>query len=319
MPKSPSILVVSFEGDKHTHAVTAALRRRGASATLLDLARFPRELRLTLSYDGTGRRDFRLDGLGSRPLRLDEVEAVWWRRPKPFVLHPEMRPESRRLFCYRECREAFEGLWRSVGPRWVDHPERVEAAEHKPWQLALAQEAGLTVPPTCITTDPKRARAFVDGLRPRRAVFKALSAAPADWRETRTVGAEERRKLGLVRYAPVIFQEYVEGVDVRATVVGRRVFAAEIDARATRYPADFRMDLDRARVEPVRLPPKVEKAVLRLVRALGLSYAAVDLRRDARGRHFFLEANPAGQWLFVERRTGQPITEAVAALLVTGP
>ncbi len=317
MPKSPIILVVSFEGDKHTRSVMSALRRRGASPTLLDLARYPRELRLTLSYDGAG-RDFRLDGLRRRPLRLDDVTAIWWRRPKPFVPHRKMRGELRRLFCYRECREAFEGLWRSVNPRWVDPPEHVEAAEHKPWQLALAQRAGLAVPRTCITSDPKEARAFVDGLRPHRAVFKALSAARADWRETRIVRAEERRKLGLVRYAPIIFQEYVEGVDVRVTVVGQRVFAAEIDARSTRYPTDFRLDFERARVEPVRLLARLEKAILRLVGALGLSCAAVDLRRDERGRYFFLEANPSGQWLFVEQRTGQPITEAVASLLATG-
>jgi hypothetical protein len=30
----------------------------------------------------------------------------------------------------------------------------------------------------------------------------------------------------------------------------------------------------------------------------------------------FLEINPAGEWLFVEERSGQPITEAVADFLV---
>jgi hypothetical protein len=29
----------------------------------------------------------------------------------------------------------------------------------------------------------------------------------------------------------------------------------------------------------------------------------------------FLEINPAGEWRFVEERTGQPITEAMAKLL----
>jgi hypothetical protein len=29
----------------------------------------------------------------------------------------------------------------------------------------------------------------------------------------------------------------------------------------------------------------------------------------------FLEINPAGQWLFVEQRTGQPMTEAFVRLL----
>ena len=34
------------------------------------------------------------------------------------------------------------------------------------------------------------------------------------------------------------------------------------------------------------------------------------------GQYVFLEVNPAGQWLFVEERTGQPITAAVAAQLI---
>ena len=48
---------------------------------------------------------------------------------------------------------------------------------------------------------------------------------------------------------------------------------------------------------------------------LGLVYGAIDMRRTPEGRHVFLEVNPAGQWLFVERFSGQPITAALASLL----
>jgi len=102
------------------------------------------------------------------------------------------------------------------------------------------------------------------------------------------------------------------------TIVGRRLFAAEIDARDTAYPHDFRPVFDRARVSSLRLPPGLESALLDYASAMGLAYAAVDLRRDRRGRWVFLEANPSGQWLFVEARTEQPITTAVARLLATG-
>jgi len=44
-------------------------------------------------------------------------------------------------------------------------------------------------------------------------------------------------------------------------------------------------------------------------------YGAVDMRRTTDGRYVFLEINPAGQWLFVEERTGQPMTDAFACLL----
>ena len=52
-----------------------------------------------------------------------------------------------------------------------------------------------------------------------------------------------------------------------------------------------------------------------VLRAAGLRYGAVDLRRTPAGDHVFLEINPAGQWLFVEEKTGQPMTEAMARLL----
>jgi glutathione synthase/RimK-type ligase-like ATP-grasp enzyme len=48
---------------------------------------------------------------------------------------------------------------------------------------------------------------------------------------------------------------------------------------------------------------------------LGLVYAAIDLRLTPDGDHVFLEVNPAGQWLFIEQATGQPISEAIAGVL----
>ena len=54
-----------------------------------------------------------------------------------------------------------------------------------------------------------------------------------------------------------------------------------------------------------------------LIRALGLVYGAADFRRTPEGDYVVLEVNPAGEWRFVEERTGQPITRAVADLLVT--
>jgi hypothetical protein len=44
----------------------------------------------------------------------------------------------------------------------------------------------------------------------------------------------------------------------------------------------------------------------------------VDLRRTPSGEHVFLEVNTAGQWLFVEQATGQPIAQALAEALVAG-
>jgi hypothetical protein len=39
------------------------------------------------------------------------------------------------------------------------------------------------------------------------------------------------------------------------------------------------------------------------------------MRRTLNGEYIFFEVNPAGQWLFVEQRTGMAISQALADLL----
>ena len=61
--------------------------------------------------------------------------------------------------------------------------------------------------------------------------------------------------------------------------------------------------------------PSVEDRLRVMMRRMGLRYGAVDLRRSPEGDYVFLEINPAGQWLFIELATGQPISAALAELL----
>jgi glutathione synthase/RimK-type ligase-like ATP-grasp enzyme len=67
---------------------------------------------------------------------------------------------------------------------------------------------------------------------------------------------------------------------------------------------------------PVELPALWIRRLHDLMRHLGLVYGAIDLMRTADGDYVFLEINPAGEWLFVSERSGQPITEAMADHLI---
>jgi glutathione synthase/RimK-type ligase-like ATP-grasp enzyme len=306
------IVAVSHVGDNHAAPVLEALRRLGREAVLLDVGELPRRARISLDYGGR-RRAWTLDGPAG-PIRARDVTAIWWRRPLPFVPEPGLHPDHA-AFASRQAYEAVAGLATSLDVRWVNEPWRDDAASRKPRQLATAERAGLRVPRTLVTNDPEKARAFLDAAGRRRVVHKALHATPGDWHTTRFVGREDRARLPAIRLAPVILQEYVPGVDVRVTVVGGRLLAAAKDAPPTPPPEDFRLVFDDAKVEACKLPRDVAARLLALVKDLGLAFAAIDLRRRDDGEHVFLESNPSGQWLFVERRTGYPISAAVADLL----
>jgi hypothetical protein len=310
------ILAVTHRGDDHADRVLDALARRGAEIALLDLASIPRLGRVALRYGRGGAREILA---GGSALDLGDVTAVWWRRPRPPAGDPSLRPEHA-AFAARQAFVAVVGAVTSLERQalLVSHPFKSDLAAFKTHQLAAAERIGLPIPATLVTSDPAAARAFLRARGKAGAIHKALHATPDDWRRTQRVGRGGGARLDSVRLAPVIFQERIPGVDVRATVVGQEIFAAEIDARASSSPDDYRGREDECRFAPCTLPAKVARGLRGLVREMGLEFAAVDFRRRDDGAWFFLELNPAGQWDFVEDRTGQPITEALAALLARG-
>lgn len=74
--------------------------------------------------------------------------------------------------------------------------------------------------------------------------------------------------------------------------------------------------LDRGLWRDHELPEELGRRLLDLVVSLDLEYGCLDLRRTDEGEYYFLELNPAGQFLMVERDTKQPLTESLCRLLL---
>ena len=303
--------IVSHDNDLHASTVRAHLDRLGAAATLIDTAALPDRLALT-AWTGPDRwsAEWGLDGVDA-----GELGVMWWRRPQPYEPSAQLTAQQDRMFVVGECDAAVSGLWSCLDAVWVNDPDRDAAASRKMWQLKLASELGLRVPRTCMTNSPERARQFLAD-EPGGVVYKAFSATPETWRETRLITATELAQLDQVRLAPLIFQEAIPGgCDLRVTIVGDRLFPAQIVGPSDAYEYDFRLHTAESSISPVTLPDGVTDRSLALMRRLQLWYGAVDLRRTPEGDFVFLEVNPAGQWLFVEYATDQPIAAALAELL----
>jgi glutathione synthase/RimK-type ligase-like ATP-grasp enzyme len=160
--------------------------------------------------------------------------------------------------------------------RWINVPSRDSSAGHKPYQLALAQEIGLQIPETLMTSNADEVRTFwrrYEG----EVIHKQFIAKEVTWRETRRLLNQDEAHLASVNHAPVIFQRHVPAVaDLRVTVVDKAVFAAGADVRNATYPQDVRMNLE-AKYEPHELPEEVITRLKTLMQKLGLVYGAMDL------------------------------------------
>jgi glutathione synthase/RimK-type ligase-like ATP-grasp enzyme len=312
-----TVLIVSSPVDVHARAVIAKLAELRIRTELLDLSEFPNKLTLTMAYAG-GQRRLQLRRPGEGQLDLDSVRAVWWRRPGAFNLPDSLKAPVHRRLALSETNTAFSGLYQSLQALWVNPPIRDAAASHKSYQLGLGQTLGLEIPDTLITSDPDEARAFWSKCN-YDVIYKQFLALPDSWSETRMLSDKEIKSAdATLRLAPVIFQRKITAVaDVRVTIIGDEVFAAAAEVRKLDYDLDVRLNPD-VKYVPHQLPHDITAKLLAFMRQLGLVYGAIDLRLTGEGRYVFLEINPAGQFLYIEQATGQPITAALAEHLATG-
>lgn len=123
-------------------------------------------------------------------------------------------------------------------------------------------------------------------------------------------------------HSPVILQPfYSKYKDIRVTVVGNQVFACAIDSihPNIRNAVDIRdNNEDLIPHEAHDLPASISDKCVALLRALNLEYGTIDLILTHDGEYIYLEINPSGLWLWIERLSGLPIAQAMADLLMNG-
>lgn len=329
------IVIVTQRDDPHADEVILALERTGHPAIRFNTDEVPSDTRISLGWDDTGFAGH-IDILpNGRAIDTAAVRSVWWRRPGPFALPPDLTLQENE-FASAEIEHALHSMWASLDCYWMSEPDRIRQASWKGEQLLRAQRLGFDVPRSLVTTDPDDARAFFAATGGRM-IFKVLSdpflgAAQVQRKhpgeeleqlETMTtmVTEAELDLLDSVRLVPCLFQEYVpKRVELRVTVIGEQVFAAEIDSQSDeRTAVDWRhYDVD-IPYRAVELPAGVADRCLSLVKSYGLNFSSMDLILTPDDRYVFVENNANGQFIFVEDRVPElEMTDALAACLVRG-
>src|SRR5262249_4328668 len=121
-----------------------------------------------------------------------------------------------------------------------------------------------------------------------------------------------------IQRTPVLLQELIaKEYEIRATVVGTRIFAIRINSQAAdSTKLDWRRDQIRSDMYSVlQLPDIEQQRIIKLHTRMGLFYGAYDFIVDREGQLVFLEVNPSGQWLWLEHATGAPISLELATAL----
>jgi glutathione synthase/RimK-type ligase-like ATP-grasp enzyme len=318
------ILVITEKTDLHAYAVMFELDRLGVECRMFDAASFPLDARVS-QHIGCGGNASTVE-LEDGTISSSDVTAVWYRKPAPPQMDPALSSVERR-FSREETKAVIDGLYDSLaGAYWISSPKALQIASLKPRQLRAAMVIGMDVPRTIITNDETEARNFIETVG--KSVVYKTACAGVMYTESPAPGfvigeiytsllTDDLITRGMrrLRSCPVLLQEYVDkDIELRVTVVGDHVFAAEIHSQdAVESRVDWRQgDVFDIEHRPHDLPNVVEDQCRQLVRGFGLEFGAIDIIKSPDGRYVFLELNPNGQYAWIEKMARLPISRQIA-------
>jgi glutathione synthase/RimK-type ligase-like ATP-grasp enzyme len=301
-----SVLILADPTDPHTVVVTEQLSAKGCQFLVVDIGSSWQNTLLSLPLQEA--EGLRFGG------EVTQIESVWLRW-KPQV--GDVAAEE--AFMLREKRDAIYGLVELCGAKnLLNNPWHQDKAKNKIIQLNLAQKCGLQTPRTWISNNTHD---VVEGFDNNELIYKPITWLATSGGEMLFTNIVSRDVLlahqKTIALAPGIFQNLVKkSCEYRVTIVDQQFFSVRIHLQeTTESQIDWRRNQEKLRYEEVELPESLKAQLNELMASLQLRFAAVDLIESIDGEMVFLEANPVGNWLWLEEHLNLRISATIVDAL----
>lgn len=323
---SKSVIIITHSNDNDSiNKISDRISENGLIPIRLNTDKYPTEFKLQAELK-SGIYQHRVITPNGTAVNECDIHSIWYRRLQIGKdIDPNMEKQMRSA-CVEETKRCLLGLLTCSESLKVDDYWSVKKASNKDFQLKLAANIGLDLPATLVTNDENRVRKFFEEQNEK--IITKMQTSFSVWEEgiekvvfTSEVNEEHLSDLDGLSQCPMVFQENIEKkLELRATVVGNKVFCAAIDSNAHEHMGtDWRKrGLDTLKDWfKYELPKDVEQKLLQLSTKLGLNYGAADIILTPDNRYKFLEINPCGEFYWMDHYTELGICDAIANLLVS--
>lgn len=176
----------------------------------------------------------------------------------------------------------------------------------KYYQLFRLIEAKIPVPQTCITNSYYELQNFVSKVG--KVIYKPLTGGYY----CREVNDSVLEFLRDTPSEPIIFQEYIKGLDIRVYLLNGEVISSHILEHSNDY-LDYRQNpafhTSEYQYELINLPDYVKKFCANAANILGLHFTGIDLKLDEKGNYYLIECNSMPVYMDAEIKLKVPITD----------
>jgi glutathione synthase/RimK-type ligase-like ATP-grasp enzyme len=287
------IIIIGSEEEFHSRYVFEKIQEKNIEVHYFDSRKYP-----VLNWSANGENDYII--LDDKKLFTKDIQGLYWRWYYGIT-------NCRTDIIFREKTSALESFLTGLEPISYNSLQAVELHRKKAVQSKLMENNGIRIPKTLITNDKNAVEEFYLNNN-KQVIYKPVRGGAY----TKKLKEKDFDRLDTLINCPTQFQEFIDGVDIRVYAFDSgEVFGGEIIAETI----DFRAD-DNSKINKVKLPKKVQKDCLKVMKLLGLKYSGIDIRLNKDGEYVFIEANPAPMFYHFENMTKYPITETLIQNLI---
>lgn len=254
--------------------------------------------------------------IGNDSIPLNRIGSAWYLSGIDFPMEKNSNTEDY-FFIIDEWRSSISDFFSQLEIKWINTPSRTSISRNA--LLRLAAQIGFEVPESIVTNDYVEAKLFckAHGKCILKRVGHSFPALPTG--EIFPI-YNQRLSFSDLTYngfsdTPVMIQKEIEKkyeyrvYFIQEDIIGFRVKCEDwIDWRE-RSAANLLW-------ETIKLSECVEKKISRLMKLLGLNYAAIDFIEGTTGTLFFLEVNPNGTHIFLDNKVRPRISERIGDALI---
>lgn len=246
-------------------------------------------------------------------IREDEIDAIYYR--KPMLPDLSVYDSKYHNMISRDIITLINGIVDAFDGVVLSRPSLLKKSENKVFQIRIANKVGFKFPKTSIGTSNNDINNIIDieSIIKPLTTGKIIDVDKCEIIQTCKIDEYINDDIALT---PLYVQKYIEKkYEVRVTIVDAEVFAVKIMAF---NDVDWRIDQSNNKYELIDIPKEIKEKCLKMMDIMNLKFGAFDFIVDRNENYIFLEVNPNGQWLWLEKLLGLEISNKIINYLSKG-
>lgn len=246
-------------------------------------------------------------------IREDEIDAIYYR--KPMLPDLSVYDSKYHNMISRDIITLINGIVDAFDGVVLSRPSLLKKSENKVFQIRIANKVGFKFPKTSIGTSNNDINNIIDieSIIKPLTTGKIIDGDKCEIIQTCKIDEYINDDIALT---PLYVQKYIEKkYEVRVTIVDAEVFAVKIMAF---NDVDWRIDQSNNKYELIDIPKEIKEKCLKMMDIMNLKFGAFDFIVDRNENYIFLEVNPNGQWLWLEKLLGLEISNKIINYLSKG-